>query len=109
MDAFQLQRTSLSLAPGQPADIIAADGRPLDTLDVNLDRSAHFTAKALKSVGVHVLKKRSAALVAPLAVSRVAVAHAPLITPLGYAAPGVVATRVAAAPIAYAHAPLVHW
>ncbi|CAH0729690.1 unnamed protein product, partial [Brenthis ino] len=70
-------RGPLSLAPGQPANILAADGRPLDTLDVNLDRSAHFTAKALS--GAHLIKKRSAAFIAP--VSTIAVARSPLIAP----------------------------
>lgn len=69
-------RGPLSLAPGQPANILAADGRPLDTLDVNLDRSAHYVARALNG-GVHVLKKRSAQLIAPITT----VAHAPLIAP----------------------------
>ncbi|XP_038206249.1 uncharacterized protein LOC119828219, partial [Zerene cesonia] len=71
-------RGPLSLAPGQPANILAADGRPLDTLDVNLDRAAHYTAEALN--GAHILKKRSAFLapVAPV-VGHVAVARAPLI------------------------------
>ncbi|XP_047993038.1 uncharacterized protein LOC125231616 [Leguminivora glycinivorella] len=79
-------RGPLSLAPGQPANILAADGRPLDTLDVNLDRSAHLTAKALG--GVHLLKKRSAPLIAPL--GGIAYAGAPLIPhvgPLAYSAP----------------------
>ncbi|XP_047993037.1 uncharacterized protein LOC125231615 [Leguminivora glycinivorella] len=79
-------RGPLSLAPGQPANILAADGRPLDTLDVNLDRSAHLTAKALD--GVHLLKKRSAPLIAPL--GGIAYAGAPLIphvAPLAYSAP----------------------
>ncbi|XP_061715297.1 uncharacterized protein LOC133523630 [Cydia pomonella] len=90
-------RGPLSLAPGQPANILAADGRPLDTLDVNLDRSAHLTTKALE--GVHLLKKRSAPLIAPL--GRIAYAGAPLIThaaPLAYSAPIV-------APY---HTPLIH-
>ncbi|XP_063535603.1 uncharacterized protein LOC134745489 [Cydia strobilella] len=90
-------RGPLSLAPGQPANILAADGRPLDTLDVNLDRSAHLTAKALD--GVHLLKKRSASLIAPL--GRIAYAGAPVIThaaPLAYSAPIV-------APY---HTPLIH-
>nr|XP_053614244.1 uncharacterized protein LOC128677425 [Plodia interpunctella] len=52
-------RDVLSLAPGQPANILGADGRPLDTLEVNLDRSAHLAAKAFDG---HVLKKRSAPL-----------------------------------------------
>ncbi|XP_045495614.1 uncharacterized protein LOC123694266 [Colias croceus] len=71
-------RGPLSLAPGQPANILAADGRPLDTLDVNLDRAAHYTAKALN--GAHILKKRSAFLapVAPV-VSHYTVARTPLI------------------------------
>ncbi|XP_069359273.1 uncharacterized protein [Maniola hyperantus] len=75
-------RGPLSLAPGQPANILGSDGRPLDTLDVNLDRSAHLTAKALS--GAHILKKRSAvAVVAP--VSTVAVARTPLIaSPYAY-------------------------
>ncbi|XP_039755827.1 uncharacterized protein LOC120630628 [Pararge aegeria] len=51
-------RGPLSLAPGQPANILAADGRPLDTLSVNLDRAAHFTARALEGNG-HRLQKRS--------------------------------------------------
>ncbi|KPI97433.1 hypothetical protein RR46_09340 [Papilio xuthus] len=51
-------RGPLSLAPGQSANILAADGRPLDTLDVNLNRAAHYTAKALDN-GFHLLKKRS--------------------------------------------------
>ncbi|CAG5025701.1 unnamed protein product [Parnassius apollo] len=53
-------RGPLSLAPGQPANILAADGRPLD---VNLDRAAHYTAKALNN-GFHLLKKRS--VIAPI-------------------------------------------
>lgn len=64
-------RGPLSLAPGQPANVLAADGRPLDTLDVNLDRAAHYTARAVDHSGVHLLKKRSAVL-APLAVSHTA-------------------------------------
>ena len=55
-------RGPLSLAPGQPANILAADGRPLDTLSVNLDRAAHLTARAVDGHGVHLLKKRSAPL-----------------------------------------------
>ncbi|XP_034831571.1 uncharacterized protein [Maniola hyperantus] len=51
-------RGPLSLAPGQPANILAADGRPLDTLSVNLDRAVHATAKAVEGNG-HWLKKRS--------------------------------------------------
>ncbi|KAI5645439.1 hypothetical protein NE865_02526 [Phthorimaea operculella] len=73
-------RGPLSLAPGQPANILAADGRPLDTLDVNLDRSAHYTAKALEG-GLHYLKKRSVGLIAPIAYS------APLIAPYNYRGP----------------------
>ncbi|XP_050352107.1 uncharacterized protein LOC126774576 [Nymphalis io] len=71
-------RGPYSLAPGQPANILASDGRPLDTLDVNLDRSAHFTAKALDN-GLHILKKRSAAFIAPYA--------APIVAPLAYSTP----------------------
>lgn len=98
-------RGPLSLAPGQPANILAADGRPLDTLEVNLDRSAHLTAKALD--GFHLLKKRSIAapfLAAPI--SRVALTHAPLIAPAAslYTAP--IAHHLS--PIAYT-APLAHW
>ncbi|XP_041987293.1 uncharacterized protein LOC121739045 [Aricia agestis] len=54
-------RGPLSLAPGQPANILGADGRPLDTLEVNEDRAAHFAAKT----GLHILKKRSA-VIAPV-------------------------------------------
>uniref|UniRef100_A0A2H1V300 SFRICE_014032 n=1 Tax=Spodoptera frugiperda TaxID=7108 RepID=A0A2H1V300_SPOFR len=101
-------RGPLSLAPGQPANILGADGRPLDTLDVNLDRSAHYTAKALDNAGLHILKKRSAPLIAPI--SRVAVA-APLVhsyaAPLAYSAP-VISSRLAVAPISYA-APYAHY
>ncbi|XP_075978650.1 uncharacterized protein LOC142978204 [Anticarsia gemmatalis] len=93
-------RGPLSLAPGQPANIVAADGRPLDTLDVNLDRSAHYTAKALDHVGVHLLKKRS--VIAPWAPARI-------VTPWVGAAPLAYTAHVAAAPLAYTHAPLVHW
>ncbi|XP_050352109.1 uncharacterized protein LOC126774578 [Nymphalis io] len=77
-------RGPYSLAPGQPANILASDGRPLDTLDVNLDRSAHFTAKALDS-GFHVLKKRSAAFIAPF-VAPLAYS-APLLQPYNYRGP----------------------
>ncbi|XP_013190517.2 uncharacterized protein LOC106134920 [Amyelois transitella] len=101
-------RGPLSLAPGQPANILAADGRPLDTLEVNLDRSAHLTAKALDSWnGVHLLKKRSVAVAAPLLASpvrTVALTHAPLIAPSIYSAP--IATHIS--PLTYA-APLAHW
>lgn len=91
-------RGPLSLAPGQPANILAADGRPLDTLDVNLDRSAHLTAKALDG-GIHLLKKRSAQVIAPL--GGIAYAGAPLIShaaPLAYSAPILASYRT---PIAY--------
>lgn len=103
-------RGPLSLAPGQPANIIAADGRPLDTLDVNLDKSAHFTAKALSGTGFHLLKKRSAPVIAPLALKTVAVAPAPLIAhaPLPYSTP-LLSSHIAVVPTAYVHAPLVHW
>ncbi|XP_050352106.1 pupal cuticle protein C1B-like [Nymphalis io] len=96
-------RGPLSLAPGQPANILAADGRPLDTLDVNLDRSAHFTAKALNG-GIHLLKKRSVAF-API--STVAVARTPLIAhTYGYSAP--ITTAHFGHPFAYAAAPIAH-
>lgn len=58
-------RGPLSLAPGQPANILAVDGRPLDTLSVNIDRAAHYTAKAVDHAGAHLLGKRSAPLLAP--------------------------------------------
>ncbi|XP_046968477.1 uncharacterized protein LOC124536085 [Vanessa cardui] len=69
-------RGPLSLAPGQPANILGSDGRPLDTLEVNLDRSAHFNAQFLKN-GVHLLKKRSAGLIAPI--NTVTITRTPLI------------------------------
>ncbi|CAK1586243.1 unnamed protein product [Parnassius mnemosyne] len=94
-------RGPLSLAPGQPANILAADGRPLDTLEVNLDRSAHYTAKALNN-GFHLLKKRS--VVAPVVAAPIARLASPLIThtvPLTYAAP--VFSTAHLAPLAYTH------
>ncbi|KAM3966395.1 uncharacterized protein ACR2FA_012703 [Aphomia sociella] len=99
-------RGPLSLAPGQPANILASDGRPLDTLEVNLDRSAHLTAKALD--GLHLLKKRSAPLLAaPL--SPVALAS-PLIAPAAsvYAAPITAPIATHISPLTYA-APIAHW
>lgn len=54
-------RGPLSLAPGQPANILGADGRPLDTLEVNQAK----IDKAL-SGGIHFLKKRSAAVIPPI-------------------------------------------
>lgn len=85
-------RGPLSLAPGQPANIVAADGRPLDTLSVNLDRAAHYTARAVDGSGLHLLKKRSAPLLAPAAWShsaRIDIPAARLVAPahLGVAAP----------------------
>lgn len=78
-------RGPLSLAPGQPANILGADGRPLDTLEVNQDRAANIA----KSLGFHVLKKRSAQLIATLSIPY-AVAHSSFISPgtrLAYTAP----------------------
>lgn len=91
-------RGPLSLAPGQPANILAHDGRPLDTLSVNVDRAIHYTAKALDHGAVHHLKKRSA--VAPWSVVPWAAA------PLAVAAPAVAwshSAHVAAPVIAPAH------
>ncbi|KAI8426355.1 hypothetical protein MSG28_005208 [Choristoneura fumiferana] len=106
-------RGPLSLAPGQPANILAADGRPLDTLDVNLDRSAHLTAKALEG-GVHLLKKRSAPiLTAPIApVARISYTGAPLLahtSSIAYTAP--IASTYAApyAPLAYSTLHFAHY
>ncbi|CAD0200772.1 unnamed protein product [Chrysodeixis includens] len=90
-------RGPLSLAPGQPANILAADGRPLDTLDVNLDRSAHLTAKALEG-GLHYLKKRSAPFAAVTYTSPL-IAHS---APLAYSAPAIAPL----APISYAATPV---
>lgn len=99
-------RGPLSLAPGQPANILAADGRPLDTLDVNIDRSAHFTAKTLS--GAHLLKKRSVALAAAPLINRVAyTAPIAYTAPLAYSAPIAAYTRIAA-PYTYA-APYAHY
>ncbi|XP_023936743.1 uncharacterized protein LOC112044958 [Bicyclus anynana] len=92
-------RGPLSLAPGQPANILAADGRPLDTLSVNLDRAVHLTAKAVEGRG-HWLRKRSigaALIAAPLASwaapavavstsSRVDIPAARVIAPVGVTA-----------------------
>ncbi|VVD01329.1 unnamed protein product [Leptidea sinapis] len=91
-------RGPLSLAPGQPASILAADGRPLDTLSVNLDRAAHYTARALD--GGHLLKKRSV-----LAAPAVAWSHS---SRVDWPAARIVApVAVAAAPLAAIHAPVV--
>ncbi|NP_001166767.1 cuticular protein hypothetical 10 precursor [Bombyx mori] len=100
---FGNYRGPLSLAPGQPANVLGADGRPLDTLDVNLDRAAHYTSKAL---GVHLLKKRSA-VIAPI--STVAVAHSPLITPVAHIAYSAPLATAHYAPLTYAARPIVHW
>ncbi|XP_047026786.1 cuticle protein 16.5-like [Helicoverpa zea] len=102
-------RGPVSLAPGQPASIIAQDGRPLDTLSVNADRAVHYTARVVDSaIGGHghLLGKRSAPLLgapwaglpaahalAPAALALPAAAHlgwrapvAPLgLGPLGHA------------------------
>ncbi|XP_038206378.1 cuticle protein 63-like [Zerene cesonia] len=86
-------RGPLSLAPGQPANILAADGRPLDTLSVNLDRAAHYTARAVDG-GLHVLKKRSV-----LAAPAVAWSHA-----AGIGWPGARLVAPAVAPVAVAAA-----
>lgn len=79
-------RGPLSLAPGQPASILGADGRPLDTLDVNLDRASHLTAKAYAGSGIHLLKKRSAVFTAPLTAPLAAPLTAPLALPYAGAA-----------------------
>lgn len=89
-------RGPLSLAPGQPANILAADGRPLDTLSVNLDRAAHITAKAVSG---HVLKKRSAPLIAPLGPLGPIAPLSPLA--LSHSARIDLPTRLVAAPAAY--------
>ncbi|XP_045766273.1 uncharacterized protein LOC123867980 [Maniola jurtina] len=88
-------RGPLSLAPGQPANILAADGRPLDTLSVNLDRAVHLTAKAVDGHG-HWLKKRSI-VAAPWAAAPLAAA--PVVGAWGHAG------LVAPAPVAVAAAP----
>ncbi|CAH2039681.1 unnamed protein product, partial [Iphiclides podalirius] len=76
-------RGPLSLAPGQPANILGSDGRPLDTLDVNLDRSAHITAKALSN-GFHLLKKRSILVPVVGPINRVATPLNPHSVPFAY-------------------------
>ncbi|CAH2240329.1 jg25871 [Pararge aegeria aegeria] len=88
-------RGPLSLAPGQPANILAADGRPLDTLSVNLDRAVHYTAKAVDGHG-HWLKKRSV-VAAPWAAAHLAAA--PVVGAWGHSA-----SWVAPAPVAVAAA-----
>ncbi|OWR52797.1 cuticular protein hypothetical 11 precursor [Danaus plexippus plexippus] len=92
-------RGPLSLAPGQPANILGADGRPLDTLDVNLDRAAHYNSN-----GIHLLKKRSVVAIAP--VSTVAVARTPLIAShYSYQTP-IIASHLNS--ISYAAGPYTH-
>jgi hypothetical protein len=97
-------RGPLSLAPGQPANILAADGRPLDTLSVNLDRAAHYTARAVSGHG-HLLRKRSAPFLAPAA----AWSHTARIdVPARLVAPAVPALAAPAAPYAW-RAPVAAW
>lgn len=90
-------RGPVSLAPGQPASIIAQDGRPLDTLSVNADRAVHFTARAVDhgiqaaaGAHAHLIGKRSAPLLGA-AWSHAALAPAALAVPapahLGWGAP----------------------
>ena len=105
-------RGPLSLAPGQPANIIAADGRPLDTLAVNLDRSALIRAQALEGSRLRLLKKRSISpLVAPLAVNRVAVssivAPSTLVSPLGLTSPAVIPGSIITSPLGYGNVPII--
>ena len=107
-------RGPLSLAPGQPANIIAADGRPLDTLAVNLDRSAHITAQAVEGSGLRLLKKRSISpLIAPLAINRLGVssviAPSTIISPLGLTSPAVIHSSIIGGPLGYANAPVIGW
>ncbi|XP_032520830.2 uncharacterized protein LOC116772678 [Danaus plexippus] len=83
-------RGPLSLGHGQPASILAADGRPLDTLSVNVDKAVHYTAKALE--GGHWLGKRS--IVAPLAAAPLAWSHAAV------AAPVIAPAHIGIAPVA---------
>nr|XP_034831339.1 uncharacterized protein LOC117988316 [Maniola hyperantus] len=97
-------RGPLSLAPGQPANILAADGRPLDTLSVNLDRAVHLTAKAVDGHG-HWLKKRSIA--APWAAAPWAaapLAAAPVVSAWGHAGLVAPAHVAVAAPWGVGHA-----
>lgn len=82
-----------SLAPGQPANIVAHDGRPLDTLSVNVDRALHYTARAVDAhnahgIHGHLLGKRSAPLLAPAAWSHVARIDVPALG-LSHAALGI--------------------
>ena len=91
-------RGPLSLAPGQPANVLAVDGRPLDTLDVNLDRAAHLTARAWNPAGLHLLKKRS--LVAPWVAPVGLPLAARVIAPAPIAVAAAHGPVVAAAPVA---------
>ncbi|CAH0577771.1 unnamed protein product [Chrysodeixis includens] len=97
-------RGPVSLAPGQPASILAADGRPLDTLSVNADRAVHYTAKAVDHATVaagHLLGKRSAPLLSPVALS--APAQLAWLAPLAPLAP------LAVGPLAQAGLLGQHW
>ncbi|CAH0729689.1 unnamed protein product, partial [Brenthis ino] len=110
-------RGPLSLAPGQPANILAHDGRPLDTLSVNVDRAVHYTAKALDPAahgwhGAHLLGKRS--VVAPWAVAPAAAwAHSARIDiPAHVVAPAALAVTAPVAHLGLAHGAILghgHW
>lgn len=84
-------RGPLSFPPGLFANTLAANGRPLDTLSVNLNHAAHYTARAVENAGIHLLKKRATPWVANNETARIddaiIVARAPLATtiPLGLA------------------------
>ncbi|CAG5025710.1 unnamed protein product [Parnassius apollo] len=82
--AYSNYRGIWSLALGQPAEFLGSDGRPLDTLDVNLVRSAPIAINS----GIHFLKKRD--VIKPVVAAPACPDATPLITlttPITYAAP----------------------
>ncbi|TKX27976.1 cuticular protein CPH [Spodoptera litura] len=100
-------RGPVSLAPGQPASILAQDGRPLDTLSVNADRAVHYTARAVDHATAahgHLLGKRSAPLLGA-AWSHAARIDVPALAPAHLAIPAAahLGWRAPVAPLALGH------
>lgn len=100
-------RGPVSLAPGQPASILAQDGRPLDTLSVNADRAVHYTARAVDHANAahgHLLGKRSAPFLGA-SWSHAARIDVPALAPAHLAVPAAahLGWRAPVAPLALGH------